>query len=127
MRNLVDWNWFIGRRSINVTSWFKDNGIENYDQAIEFATRLGLTEPKFEEVEQFLARPNVAKDINVNSPSNNHNDTNSDDSDSVKTRKKRTRKPSTKGSIEATEALEKSEKTKRAPRKTRAKKTKTKK
>lgn len=122
MSDLVDWNWFIGRRRVDISVLFKNNGVENYDQVIALASRMGLTTPECKEVERFLTGANVVQGNSNNISTNDSIDVISDSLGSDKSRKRRKKIPTTEGSIEATEALEKSEKNKKPSRKTRQKK-----
>jgi hypothetical protein len=108
MSHLLDWDWVISRRKIDVADWFLREGIDTYEKAIKFAQSRGLTAPTREQFKAASPRPRVAK---KRSP-----DSSSSSGSSHSIAKKRTRntkkKTGTTGSIAAVEALEKSKKVK---------------
>tara|TARA_B100000131_G_scaffold101049_1_gene98047 strand:+ start:525 stop:920 length:396 start_codon:yes stop_codon:yes gene_type:complete len=108
MAHLLDWDWVVSRRKIDVADWFLREGIDTYEKAIEFAKSRGLTPPSRKQFEEASPRPRVAKKRSSN--------TSSRSSASRSVPKKRTRntkkKAGTTGSIAAVEAIEKSKKVK---------------
>jgi hypothetical protein len=58
---IVDWNFYVSRKRINVKEWLERKNIHDYDKLVEVTKNLGIETPSEEKVSKYFAKPEVNK------------------------------------------------------------------
>ena len=58
---IVDWNFYVSRKRINVKEWLERKNIQDYDTLVEVTKKLGIETPSEEKVSKYFAKPEINK------------------------------------------------------------------
>ena len=58
---IVNWDFYVRRKRLNVKAWLERKNIKDYKQLIEVTTKLGIETPSKEKVSEYFKKPEVKK------------------------------------------------------------------
>jgi hypothetical protein len=58
---IVNWDFYVRRKRLNVKAWLERKNIKDYKQLIEVTTKLGIETPSEEKVSEYFKKPEVKK------------------------------------------------------------------
>ena len=58
----TDWNTYVGRRRLNLTTWLPAKGIKNYDELVKFCRANMIVPPEESQVKDHFVKPKKVVD-----------------------------------------------------------------
>ena len=71
---IVNWDFYVRRKRINVKAWLERKNIKDYSDLVEVTKKLGIETPPEEKVLKYFKKPEVKKDDEkIKKPDPTHN------------------------------------------------------
>jgi hypothetical protein len=58
---IVDWDFYIRRKRINIKAWLERKNVKDYNGLIEVTKKLGIETPSKEKVSKYFKKPEIKK------------------------------------------------------------------
>ena len=58
---IVNWDFYVSRKRINVKKWLERKNIQDYSTLIEVTNKLGIETPSEEKVSKYFVKPEINK------------------------------------------------------------------